>query len=166
VLTDLSTLLRDGGLERLAVGSVAVILATSAWVRARDGMTPEEDVMRALKTSRALAGTPLDRMVRMNGMSRLRGRSGLFEIRCNGVRFYGGRVGRCTALGQVLELLVLAGAEQKSGKTNVDEELLDRVEQDIVALRQCVAKLEREPVVLKSVAGGAGPKKGRKNHDH
>lgn len=153
MLTDLSTLLDDGGLHVLTEGAVAVVLVSATWRRDRDGMTPEEDVVRALGTARALADTALDTMCKMQRAGRLKARHGLFEIRCNGVRFYGAHVGRCYRNGGSRDVIVLAGAEQKSGRTKADAALLDRVEAEIGTVRAEVDRQHAAGPALVSVSG-------------
>lgn len=135
-MTNLSTLLTTGELRRVSPGGqVAVVCVSRAWLRDRDGLTPEQDVINAMKTMLSLAETPLQTAFGRNSCSRLKGRDGLFEIRRNGVRFYGGHIGETSEAGQRLAVLAFVAAEQKAGRTAADAALLDRAEASITALR-------------------------------
>jgi hypothetical protein len=135
MLTNLSTLLADGDLQQVAAGEVAVVLVSKSWRKDRDGMTPEQHVLDAMKVLISLANTVLETAVGMNSCSKLQGRHGLHEIRKKGVRFYGARLGPVATADGERVAIVFAGAEQKSGRTPPDEDLLDRVERSLGGLR-------------------------------
>lgn len=143
-MTKLSTLLADGEFVQLAVGSCAAVVAVRGWRERSTALTPREDVDRAVQRALALADLDFGIAIRTAWCKRLTGRPGLFEIRFNGVRFYGGRAGRQSGPDQAVIVLVFAGAEQKSGRSGADATELDTVERAIVAAR---ARLEATNVV-------------------
>lgn len=144
MLTNLSTLLAEGELERLGEGTCAAVVAISGWRAKCKKLQPETDVNRAMRHALLLTDLAFDLATRSNWCSRLQGRPGLFEIRVNGVRFYGGRVGNVASGSQEILLLVFAGAEQKAGRRAASDDELDRAESAIAKVR---AQLETSNVV-------------------
>ncbi|MBM4346147.1 MAG: hypothetical protein FJ100_22465 [Deltaproteobacteria bacterium] len=119
-MTNLSTLWADGAFVQLAAGPAAHVIAVADWHQKTAALTPEVDVDRATARALSLAGVSLAVATRTNWCSRLQGHPDLFEIRINGVRYYGGNAGPAGAGVPVLLVLVLAGAEQKGGHRGAD----------------------------------------------
>jgi hypothetical protein len=122
-------------LETIRVGDEAVVVSTPSWRKDRDGLTPEQDVLNAMKKLTALAAIRFETALGMNSVKQLKANA-LFEIRVNGVRFYGARLPMVHIAAGPRSLLVVAGAEQKSGNVRPDASLLARVEREIEEIRQ------------------------------
>jgi hypothetical protein len=161
-LTNLSTLLANSDLQEVASGTEAVVLGTDKWRSIQLAMTPERDVDRATVHVRQLANTALDTAIKTGWCSRLRGRSGLFEVRVNGVRFYGGQIGTTTGSNRPLLVLTFVGAEHKGGR-QASAAVLDEAEAVIEALRRRV-ELAEQAATVTSLASRSGRShmKGRK----
>lgn len=158
-MTKLSTLLAGGDLAQIAIGRVAVVLGSKSWRRDVAGMTPERDVDSATQTAMALAGLPLDTAIRTASCSRLTGRGGMFEIRRNGVRFYGAKVGEVVVDGRPIAVvaIVVVAAEQKGGRAQANSALLDRAEAELAAIR--VQFVPDNVVAMRPAAKGHGKKR-------
>lgn len=155
-MTNLSTLVSDGELVQLAQGPCGTVAAVAGWRESVRALTPGGDVDRALQKALTLAHTPLDIAIRAKWCSRLRGRSDMFEVRINGIRFYGGRV---TTAGQLPALVLLfAGAEQKAGSKEADPAVLERAESKLAEIRD---RLAREPGPALSLVGRAASRKAK-----
>ena len=85
----------------------------------------------------------------------MRGTKGLFEIRKNGVRLYGGRLRG----GAGSEVLVLLGAEQKGGKKEASPALLRRCEVRLGELKRTFAADQES---AGAPLGGKGPRGGKR----
>ncbi len=156
MVTNLSTLLAGGEVVQLAQGSCGTVAAVPGWREFAGGLTPTDDVDRAFRKALTLAHTPLEQAIRANWCSRLSGRADMFEVRINGVRFYGGRI---TTAGQPPTLILLfAGAEQKSGSRSADQDVLDRAEAKLNGIRQLLAQESATVVLLHGRRGGAKSK--------
>lgn len=98
-------------------------------------LTPTEDVLSAIAKVSKFGHTDFETITRMGFVTRLSRRSGLFEVRKNGVRFYGGRLPSTEVSDRTKSIYVLLASEQKSGKSEADPQLLDDCEKRFVVLK-------------------------------
>lgn len=146
MVTKLSTLEADGEVVHLGQGPAAVVAAVRGWREAMSALKPAGDVDRALQKALTLAHTPFEQAVKVRWCSRLRDRPDMFEVRVNGVRFYGGRI---TTVGQPPAVILLfAGAEQKAGSRAADSAVLDRAEAQLEEIRRKLAEQPASVVAL------------------
>lgn len=120
-MTKLSTLLAGGEFVQLAAGTAACVLATADWHAKTAKLAPAQDVARANQKAMLLGNTPFGVAVQTSWCSRLQGHPDLFEIRINGIRYYGGNLGAADATAPAVIVLVFAGAEQKGGRRHADD---------------------------------------------
>jgi hypothetical protein len=111
-------------------GPAAVIYGVPEWVQEKARLTPSRDVISALAKLVVLSKNSLEAVGGMSFIGfPLRGRAGFFEVRVNGIRFYGTRVATLQPNPpkhlQERALLILLGAESKAGKRSADSALLD-----------------------------------------
>jgi hypothetical protein len=109
----------------LVVGTATVVVCVPTWNQERAALTPTIDVQRAYAKLLRLADHSLEAFGRMNFLTfPMKGRNGFFEVRQNGVRFYGARHCRVGPT----DLVVMLGVEQKAGRTNASKAVLDQSE--------------------------------------
>lgn len=138
VVTKVSTLQTGQRLVQVASGTAATVLGSPNWVAVRDGLTPTSDVENALLKAGQLGSEPLEKCARMKWVTfPMKGRSGVFEIRVRGIRFYGGRIAKVGGS----DVLVLLGAEQKAGNLQADTNVLDGVERELTRLQKVWSEL-------------------------
>lgn len=117
------TLAERLGLQLLVERRMAAVFGTAEFVEESNGIANSDDKERADARLIPLVENGLEKVARLKFCTfPMKGRAGLFEIRVNGVRYYGGRIG--TANGK--DIYVLAGAENKAGRAAADDGLLDR----------------------------------------
>ena len=105
-------------------GGASIVLAHQRWLDLRATLKPSRDVAQAAAKLKFLAAEDMETLARMGWFTfPMKSRAGLFELRKNGVRFYGGRIG--TLDDRAVHLL--AGGESKGGKTQASPAELDRV---------------------------------------
>lgn len=105
-------------------GPNTYVFATAEWEAEQRDLEPKTELEQAVKVIVRLGHTDLETMKKTAGVGALKGRSGLFEVRKGGVRFYGARL----AVIGGKEICVLLGAEHKKGRADADDGLLDRCE--------------------------------------
>lgn len=145
--------LEELGLDELCDGDAACLVGTEVFARELRRLDLSRDQSRSLHARlQTLAQHGLDECVKLKSFSRLKKAGhGLFEVRKEGVRFYGGRLP-----GGDKEHLVLLGAENKSGNVAADADLLARCKQELATLSNALTA--EEP------GNKAEPKRGRAHH--
>lgn len=124
-LTKKYTALSNAGYSLVVAGMRSVVLASKTFIETKDGLKPTRDATTAFGKVHTLGDYALDQLARLSSCTMLRGRAGLFEIRCNGIRFYGARVGTWDGR----DLVLMLDGEQKAGARAADSAVLDRCEQ-------------------------------------
>jgi hypothetical protein len=90
----------------------------------------------------------------MSFVGRLKKRSGLFEVRKEGVRLYGCRLPDLNFGDGDKSIYVLLASEQKAGRSAADDDVLDTCEERLETLEDQVKTLKRESVVPGTTKGG------------
>lgn len=121
------------GLQLLADRNVAAVFGTPDYVSESNGIANAEDKVKADAKVLVLGDHGLEKIARMNFCTfPMKGRAGLFEVRVQGIRYYGGRLGMSAGK----EIYVLAGAENKAGKSAADPAILDRCVEALKSLSE------------------------------
>ena len=144
-LTKKSTLFLDRGFKRVArpSGSArdgrperAVVFIGARCDKERRKLKPTDDVVSVIAKTHKMMDLGLEACAAMAWCQfPLRGTAGLFEIKKNGVRLYGGRVDTIDGV----DCLVLLAAEQKAGKAGADRALLDRCSTELRELQDSLS---------------------------
>ncbi len=110
-----------------------VVVSNDDWGTEQASIKKRNDVLRAGAKVEVLGQHGLETAKQQKFCTfPMRGRSGLFEIRVNGVRFYGGRLGTA----EKREVSVLLGAEDKDGNNEADRRILDRCVLELKGLQK------------------------------
>lgn len=135
--TFLSTLCGPGA-RTLCAGSKTIVVVDAMWTKDTRKIRDKRGLEGALAKARELGELQLETASKLHWLKfPLGARRGMFEIRRDGVRFYGGRI---TTFDRK-QLVILTGAERKDGDA-ADPALLDRCEKTLVAIADVVAKLD------------------------
>lgn len=125
------------GLQLLADRSVAAVFGTSDYVAESNDIANSEAKLRADARLLPLGDNGLEKVAKLKFCTfPMKGRAGLFEIRVEGVRYYGGRIGNSDGK----QIYVLAGAENKAGRDEANAALLDRCVKTLKDLTEKLTK--------------------------